>query len=487
MQLVEHRIYGKGKIQKKRFGGFELYVEFEDGIERWVRRDEVRFLSETPILIKHKPSELVLSEEQFKARQIIEALRLGVVPHKYVEEFTFGREDEIKQIKNWLNNPSSGSLAIIGEYGVGKTHLLEYIYSFALNNNWAVSIVELDPNEAPLHRPKVIYQKIISSFRFKSQNGNFREFLRRIASPIKGKNISKYCSHKKFKIKEHNENGNLIYCPLHDTTIREGAGLCKGCKYSVGFHAVYELKEHRYLGRIIEEIRNEKDDEYVWEWIEGNPTLYYSLRMYEYSTCANVYCYILSGIGWAARNVLGLNGFLILFDEAESVDSYWYTSYQNNMAWNFLTGMVLMANNDRRLLLDIDNIEHRYTRSGHSQGYWGKYTGLQYCGYSHLPFIWKIPCYVKIIFTFTPIPWILDRDPLNTLSNFELEHLDNASLKKISETIVKLYQKAYNFHPNEDIFDLVPKDKTRLFIKGMIETLDLMRFHSDKSVEELLK
>jgi len=54
MQLVEHRIYGKGKIRKKRFGGFELYVEFEDGIERWVRRDEVRFLSERPILVKHK-------------------------------------------------------------------------------------------------------------------------------------------------------------------------------------------------------------------------------------------------------------------------------------------------------------------------------------------------------------------------------------------------------------------------------------------------
>jgi len=31
MQLVEHRIYEKGKIQKKRFGGFELYVEFR----RW--------------------------------------------------------------------------------------------------------------------------------------------------------------------------------------------------------------------------------------------------------------------------------------------------------------------------------------------------------------------------------------------------------------------------------------------------------------------
>lgn len=492
MQLVEHRIYGKGKIQKKRFGGFELYVEFEDGIGRWVRRDEVRFLSETPILIKHKPSEVVLSEEQFKARQIIEALRLGIVPHKYVEEFTFGREREINDVKKWLNDSNDGSLIIVGEYGVGKTHLLEYIYSTALKDNWAVSIVELDPNEAPFHKPKVIYQKIVSSFRFKSQGGDFREFLRKIALSIKGKNIEKYCFHEEFKIKEYNENGYLIHCPLYDTTIREGASLCEQCKYYylnkndiASQNARYELKEHKYLGRIIEEIRNGTDDEYVWEWIEGNPTLYFSPQMYEYSTCANVYCYILSGIGWAARNILGLKGLLVLFDEAESVDSYWYTSYQNDKAWNFLTGLILMANNDKRLL--TDTIEHRYSWSGYSQGWWGRNTGLQYCGYSHLPFIWRIPCYVKIIFTFTPIPWISYREPLNNLSRVELEHLDNESLMKISETIITLYQRAYNFKPDRNPLDLVSRDKTRLFIKGMIETLDLMRFHSDKSVEELLK
>ena len=35
-----------------------------------------------------------------------------------------------------------------------------------------------------------------------------------------------------------------------------------------------------------------------------------------------IYIVILSGIGWAAKNILGLKGFLILFDEAENVDSY---------------------------------------------------------------------------------------------------------------------------------------------------------------------
>ncbi len=42
----------------------------------------------------------------------------------------------------------------------------------------------------------------------------------------------KYCLHEKFKIKEYDEEkGHLIHCPLYGITIREGAGLCKQCKY----------------------------------------------------------------------------------------------------------------------------------------------------------------------------------------------------------------------------------------------------------------
>ena len=436
MQLVEHRIYGEGKIRKKRFGGFELYVEFKDGIERWVRRDEVRFLSETPILIKHKPSGLVLSEEQFKARQIIEALRLGVVPHKYVEEFTLGREREINDVKNWLNNSNSGSLIVIGEYGVGKTHLLEYIYSTALKDNWAVSMVELDPNEVSFHKPKVIYQRIISSFKFRERNGDFREFLKQIANSAR----------------------------------------------------FYEIESHEYLGRVIKKIRSGTgDDENMWEWIEGEPAWYQYPPMYNYSTCANIYCYILSGMGWAAKNILGLKGFLILFDEAENVDSYWYSSYQNNKVWNFLTGLILMTNNDERLI--TDTIERLYSWSGYSQGWWGHHTELQYCGYSQLPFLWRDPCSVKIIFAFAPT-WVLEREPLKNVDKLQLEHIDKEVFSKIWHLLNKLYKIAYNCEYNKDFSRFrrrAPIDKTRKFIKGVIEFFDLRRFHPDKLVDELLK
>ena len=437
MQLIEHEIYGKGKILRQRYGGFELYVEFEDGIRRWVRSNEVRFLSETPILKKYKHSGNALSKEQFKAREIIEALRLGIMPQKYVEEFTFGRDKEINYVKNWLNNSHSNSFLITGEYGVGKTHLLEYIYWVALRNNWAVSMVELDPDEASFHKPRNIYQNITSSFRYKLQNGNFREFLREIAS-------------------------------LNDS-----------------FH---KIKNHVYLGEVIKRIRNGTVNDDIWEWIEGNPVWYIYPRMYSYSTCANIYCYILSGIGWAAKNILKKNGLLIIFDEAETIDPYWYTTYQSNKAVNFFKGLMLMAENVEALLKEV--LEDEFYEHSTYKGWWGKYTDLQYCGYSRLPFIWNIPSYVKIIFTFTSIPWILYKLSFNNLKPFEITPIKNETLMKISEQIVNLYQIAYKFHLNKDqvvkTFGLIRKDKTRSFIKDMVEALDLMRFYPDKSIEELL-
>jgi len=430
MQLIEHKIYGKGRILKKRFGKFELHVEFEDGVKRWVRRDEVRFLSETPLLTKHESPKSTLSPEQCNARQIIEALRLGVVPQKYVEELTFGREKEIKEIMAWLNRPNSGSLIISGEYGVGKTHLLEYIYSLALKNNWAVSVVELDPNEVPFHKPKAIYEKVVHSLRFDRQNRDFREFLRYIA---------------------------------------------KSSEF-------YKLKEHKYLIEIIEKIRNGTDDEDDWEWIEGGYTSGYYPPMYEASTCANIYCYILSGIGWAAKNILGMNGFLILFDEMEITDPYWYSPYQNTKVWNFLTGLILMTNNDQKLLQEVK--ENKFYEHRIYKGRWGEYTNLQYCGWSQLPFIWKIPCYVKAVFTFTPT-FILEREPLINVDKLELEHIAVDSLERISERISELYAQAYNFRANRDNCGSIPKDKTRLFIKSVVEYLDIIRSRPGKPVGEL--
>lgn len=45
-QLIEHKIHGNGDVLDSRDNkGYKLLVKFEDGVFRWVRRDEIRFLT----------------------------------------------------------------------------------------------------------------------------------------------------------------------------------------------------------------------------------------------------------------------------------------------------------------------------------------------------------------------------------------------------------------------------------------------------------
>jgi len=433
MQSVRHAVYGVGEVRETRFLGFELSVEFEDGILRWIRRDELEFLSGSepaPNARIAGSAEPILPEERFRAREIIEALRLGIVPHGQVDEFTFGRDYAITQINEWLNVPGSGPLIVAGSYGVGKTHLLDYVYSSALKRNWAVALVALDPSELPLHKPKAIYEAVVRSFKFRTHNGGFREFLREIAASPKW----------------------------------------------------HELQEHEYIGTVIEKIRTGEDDERMYEWIEGEST--HKPQMYNYSTCGNIYCYILSGIGWAAKNILGLDGFLIMFDEAESVDSFWHTSYQNNKSWNFLKGLVLAGSDDSVSLKEVRM--NKFYKHSLYKGWWGYYSDLQYCGRFRLPFTWRVSCNLKILFAFTPDDEMFEIEPLKSARKFEIGGIGMEYFENISEKIISLYDLAYDFHADSRVFEYVPRDNTRRFIKGLVEALDLARFHPDKPIGELL-
>lgn len=420
--IVEHERYGRGVVERSRGGGFELYVRFEDGLRRWVRFDEVRYLAEELSISRPGPPRPVLPRNKFRARRMIEAFRMGIVPQDMVEEFTFGREREIERITRWLEEGEDGALLIIGEYGSGKTHLLEYTKHIALKRGWAVSKVDLDPQEVSLHRPKRVYAEIASAFRYKEGNDikSFRDFIRSVS----------------------------------------GRG---------------ELRNHWYL------CYEPEEDEAFWDWIEGRaversrryPTLP------DKFTTANIYCNIISGIGWAAKAMLGLKGFLILFDEAEAIESILETSYQRERTFNFLKGLLMLAEGDINLL--YEEVEWDPWR----RGFYGIDTGLQYYGmsrYVRLSYAWRIPCFVKVIFAFAPVE-ALYKPPLDEVERVEIEDLSGESLRSAFETICLIYAEAYDHMEGdasiEGLFEAVTDwehGRTRRFIKAAVEALDLSRF-----------
>ncbi|MEO0158170.1 MAG: BREX system ATP-binding domain-containing protein, partial [candidate division WOR-3 bacterium] len=373
---VEHRKFGRGTVQEVRHRGLELYVRFDDGLDRWVRREDIAFLSSSPVLEAIPPPPArVLTEEALQSRSMIEAFRLGIVPYGHIEKFTFGRDAEIQQITQWLNNEGMGTLVVEGGYGSGKSHLLDYLYALALREGYAVARVELDPNEAPPFKPKAVYRKLIETFRYKYSDNvrYFRDFLRALTEKAK-----------------------------------------------------YSLQSHYYLGRVISAIGTSQEEESL-NWIEGRESFYWP-TLYDQGTAANVYCYILSGIGWAAHYILSLKGLVLIMDEAECVDLGWYYWYQVNKGFNLIQGLSFLAGNDTRLRDERICEEYRP-----GIGRWfGKETQLIYHGRSPVRYCFQLPSCVKVAFAFTPTDMVEKLQQLGVrLLCLRLQPLSEGALKDI--------------------------------------------------------
>ena len=93
----------------------------------------------------------------------IEAMRLGVVPATDLESLTVGRDVELDIIRQDLNICKSvgARRAFLGDYGLGKSHLLELIEQIALKQNFLVSKVTLDHADLSPSQPKRIYHAIL--------------------------------------------------------------------------------------------------------------------------------------------------------------------------------------------------------------------------------------------------------------------------------------------------------------------------------------
>ncbi len=426
-RIVNHSKYGHGVVKQSRYKDFELLVQFQDGLTRWVRFDELEQIVTTPQITSLAASLPTLPfNEAFKSRRMIEAFRLGIVPYDCVEDFTFGRQEESKELMNWLNSNDENVLLLVGEYGIGKTHLLNYAYWHALQEGFAVAYVAMDPNEVPFHKPKRVYSHLIHTFRYYSreskQNKGFRDFL--------------------------------------------GEAITMGV-----------FKDHAYFKYLIDK----DSDETIWNWIEAlesivrpyNPNIreYSKLPgLYDYSNAANIYCYMLSALGWVAKEILGLNGLLLTFDEVEVVNMD-YTSHSRLAGLNFLKAMLLTAQNDDSLL---------DAWKGHLE------RKLSYCQrgmHQAVPFIYRKPSGLKLFFAFTPINILNQTDELLSTRRINLQSLPDTALRKVFENICLHYENAYGNLKGiltiEKHFQNVMKYRkyTRSFVKSAVEVLDLIRLN----------
>lgn len=440
-KLVSHPVFGEGEVVDSRWQGSELLVRFQTGLRLWLPRNRVRFLFEFDGDLLESATARVAAIDRVSACRMIEAFRMGIVPHQDVDVFTFGREQEVQVVEDALRNlaRNRGNVYMVeGEYGSGKTHFLEYCLHRALEEGMAASFVQFDPMEVSPHRPKRVYRELVRNLRF---------------------------------IKDGMEQG---YRELLFAATRRN------------------FSDHIFFGPVLRKLQKldpgAPESEIFWQWIEGESTKEYAVEMptsyrvrgaqgipalYDFSTAADFYCNIITGISCIAQE-LGLRGLVLLLDEAETVTRLWDVFYLTKSV-NFMDGLVRCAQNDPELKRINERLIHNQVRP--------------------VPYIYREPA-LLVIFATTPTPGEYGYIRLaNAVKHrIALSPLDDQALADAFATMVRIYERSYPgfklpVAEQKQLLANAARQNSagiRLFIKFCVEALDIARLRQQGLLPQLV-
>ncbi len=231
----------------------------------------------------------------FQARAIIEALRKGIVPTKYVTFFTVGRQNWLKFVEEDLDCfiASGGSKVrfINGDYGDGKTHFMSIVKQLALQKKFAASFVVLT-RDVPIHKFEMVYQEIISQL-----CGNFE-----------GIGIRSLIQHWLNEQKTDEENLEAL-----STALREIPGM--GLDFANALLGLLQIK----LASPSEEA-NVHFEEILYQWFEGKKVAKKDLKkfnVFELLNKTNSKHFLQSLI--AFLKMTNHKGLILFLDELETV------------------------------------------------------------------------------------------------------------------------------------------------------------------------
>ncbi|MCI0398559.1 MAG: ATP-binding protein, partial [Chloroflexi bacterium] len=184
-EKVEHPQFGPGQVVAVYRNGAELMVRFANGLR--FRRPRHEFVKDGQALGEPKPAFAVtyeppppMNQSQREARQLVESLRVGIAPAQHVPELTIDLKAERESLVQALNqaHQQGGAVrAVVGEYGYGKSHIVELTTQEALARNFLVAPISLDLLELPPHRPFDIYREAMSHLRYPDSDERGLEFL----------------------------------------------------------------------------------------------------------------------------------------------------------------------------------------------------------------------------------------------------------------------------------------------------------------------
>ena len=248
------------------------------------------------------PRKLAARKRDYDALKLLEALRMGVVPPEgsNLRHFTVGRQSELALFEADLRvaREHGAARVFLGDYGTGKTHLLECLELEALSQGFLTARVVLDSQRIPPSQPKRVYRELVRSLRYpEGEERNGLEPLLRAFLKKPSKNF----------LKPRDPAYHAYFSPV--------------CQ------ALRSLET-----AALDETRRDELTQELLDWIEGHPTqssadlelklrkeVRCPLRLYalkDYRPWAHLYSYLVGGIAYMAK-AAGYQGLLVLFDEAE--------------------------------------------------------------------------------------------------------------------------------------------------------------------------
>ncbi len=436
---VYHKGLGEGRVLDTRWRGMHLLVEFENQLCLWMNREALKFI--TPVKKKPPPKlrHIPAKGGDFQSRRMIEAFRLGIVPSFAIDDFTFGRKRELEKVEETFESfalKGGEVLAIEGEYGSGKTHILDYIFTWALREGYAVGRVELDRFDVTPYRPKHIYRELVRTLRFLRGNRemNFQEIL------------------------------------------REAKGI--------------ELPSpHLFLSKALWLLSQDEDPPPIWNWIGGekigrdylNYLRYWKLPvLLDHTPAVDIYCYLLSGLGYIIKR-LGGKGLVLIIDEAETLFHLWWSFYQRIGLYLF-KGLVGTALN----LPQLTRVEKKRRREEYGLGVgWVDGEDFIHSGIRPLPYIYQIPSHILLILAFTPSssPYYEGlQDLIHQRRIVSLSPLSPFDYSLMLDRLIELYRQAFpSFPAHGGVRSLLARNlndrRVRIFLREAVETMDQFRHY----------
>ncbi|HSH05899.1 MAG TPA: BREX system ATP-binding domain-containing protein [Anaerolineae bacterium] len=334
-QEVIHPQFGTGHIMALYRQGTEWLVRFNNGLR--LRRPHHEFQNQTsqtilPTTITHPQftPPPPTPTDQLEARHLIEALRMGIAPAQYIHQLTINLQEERASLDTALTqavNLGGAVRAVIGEYGYGKSHLVELTHHQALQRNFLVARISLDLLELPPHRAFDIYNQAMHSLTYPdTDESGLGPLLNQTADLTR------------------------IWPQLHELSPFEHDPLI------LGLRAIANTASSRRRK--------------IWtQWLMGARSRTYAMTkeipknvkfptIYKNGKNARQIAYLFTGISTLAR-LAGYQGLCLLIDEAESYSLL--RAYQRPKANQFFQAMIYATLRHHQSKLDPSQFpQHRY-------------------------------------------------------------------------------------------------------------------------------